>query len=228
MEKIGFIKRLQMYKGENITSTQITTDHHTQIRMYMREKEPDINHQFDVWHFVKNIKKRLINASQKASCKIPSKWIKLIRNHLWWACATSEDDVELLREKWISILFHIQDKHEWTGHNKFAKCAHQKLTKKQIKAKEWISPKSGAFKVFQSIVLCEDTLKDLAHLTQFCRTGVLEVYHALYNKLAPKRQHISFVGMLTRSQLAVMDFNEGISLEQATTGQEDKRFNVTF
>ena len=25
-----------------------------------------------------------------------------------------------------------------------------------------------------------------------------------------------------------MDFNEGISLEQATTGQEDKHFNVTF
>ena len=34
--------------------------------------------------------------------------------------------------------------------------------------------------------------------------------------------------MLTRSQLAVMDFNEGISLEQVTTGQGDKRFNVTF
>ena len=34
--------------------------------------------------------------------------------------------------------------------------------------------------------------------------------------------------MLTTCQLAVMDFNEGISLEQATTGQGDKRFNVTF
>ena len=27
----------------------------------MREKEPDINHQCDVWHFVKNIKKQVIN-----------------------------------------------------------------------------------------------------------------------------------------------------------------------
>ena len=34
--------------------------------------------------------------------------------------------------------------------------------------------------------------------------------------------------MLIRSQLATMDFNEGISLEQATTGQGDKCFNVTF
>ena len=47
-----------MFKDENITPTQITTNRHTQIRKYMREKEPDINHQFDVWRFVKNIKKK--------------------------------------------------------------------------------------------------------------------------------------------------------------------------
>ena len=47
MEKKEFIKILQMFEGENITSTQITADHHTQGHKYMREKEPDINHQFD-------------------------------------------------------------------------------------------------------------------------------------------------------------------------------------
>ena len=56
----------------------------------------------------------------------------------------------------------------------------------------------------------------------------MEVYHALYHKWAPKRQHFCYVGLLTRSQLAVMDFNEGISLEQTITAQGDKRFNVTF
>ena len=57
MEKKGFIKTLQMFKDENITPTQITTDRHTQIRKYMKEKEPGINHLFDVLHFVKSIKK---------------------------------------------------------------------------------------------------------------------------------------------------------------------------
>ena len=56
----------------------------------------------------------------------------------------------------------------------------------------------------------------------------MEVHHALYDKWAPKRQHFSYVGMLTRNQLAVMNFNEGIFLEQAATGQRHKRFNVTF
>ena len=57
MEKKGFIKILQMFKDENITPTQITSDCHTQIRKYMRENEPGINHHFDVWRFVKNIRK---------------------------------------------------------------------------------------------------------------------------------------------------------------------------
>ena len=63
IEKKGFVKTLQMFKDENITPTQIITDRHTQIRKYTRKKEPGINHQFDVWHFVKNINKKLINVS---------------------------------------------------------------------------------------------------------------------------------------------------------------------
>ena len=99
MEKKGFTKTLQMFKDKNITPMQIRTDHHTQVCTYMRGKETSINHQFDMWHFVKNIKKKLINESQKASCKIPSKWVKSIGNHLWWTYATNEGDVEPLWEK---------------------------------------------------------------------------------------------------------------------------------
>ena len=91
-----------------------------------------------------------------------------------------------------------------------------KINKETDQSEEWISPKSDAFEALQSIVLCKRTLKDLADLTHFCHTGVLEVYHALYNKWAPKRQHFSYVGMPTRSQLAVMDFNEAISLEHSS------------
>ena len=105
---------------------------------------------------------------------------------------------------------------------------HPPLTKKQVKAKEWISPNSEALEALQKIVLSKNILNDLTHLTKFCHTGVLEAYHSLYNKWAPKRQHFSYAGMITRSQLAVMDFNEGSKLEQATTRQGDKRYNINF
>ena len=37
---------------------------------YMRGEESEINHQFVVWYFAKNIKKQLLAPSKKFSCKI--------------------------------------------------------------------------------------------------------------------------------------------------------------
>ena len=83
MEKEGFEKALKSLKDESIIPEQITTDRHVQIRKYLKEEEPSIliTHQFDVWHFAKDIKKKLLVASKKSSCKILEKWIKSIGNH---------------------------------------------------------------------------------------------------------------------------------------------------
>ena len=119
-------------------------------------------------------------------------------------------DEELLREKWTSVLFHVQNKHRWTGYKKFTKCEHSRLTKEQQKAKEWLSPRSEVYQALQKIVLDKDELKDLSYLTKFSHTGVLEIYHALYKKWAPKRQHFSYLGMITRSHLTIIDFSATI------------------
>ena len=226
MEKIGFKKLLSEVNEEGVIPNQITTDRHTGIRKYLREEEPEIEHQFDVWHFAKNIKKKLTAAGKETSWKIINKWVKSIGNHLWWYCATCGGDAELLREKWISVLFHVQNKHRWIGHKKFKKCVHPRLTKREAKAKEWILPNTEAFGTLKKIVLDPKVLNDMNYLTKFCHTGGLEVYHSLYNKWAPKRQHFSYGGMLVRSQLAIMDFNQGSNLKQTKTKESKERYNV--
>ena len=228
MEKLGFQKTLHEIKENNLVIRQLTTDRHIQIRKYLREEEPQINHQFDVWHFAKNIKVKLLAAGKKSSCIALQKWTKSIINHFWWACGTSEGNEELLREKWLSVLFHVQNKHSWTTGSLYRKCSHSKLTKKQVKAKEWLSPSSEAFAALQAIVTSKSILNDLKHLTQFSHTGTLEIFHALYNKWAPKSQHFSYQGMIMRSQLAIMDFNSGSALDQATTKSGEKRYNTSF
>ena len=228
MEKLGFIKTLNKLKEKNVQIKQITTDRHKQIRKYIREEQKDFEHQFDVWHFCKNIRKKLSAAAKKKSCLDLALWNKSICNHLWWASATCGGDEILLREKWCSILFHIQNKHTWRSCSKFHKCEHPKLKKKEIRKKPWLKPDSDAFKVLQTIILNANTLKDLKHLTQFSHTGSLEIYHALYNKWLPKRQHFSHLGMVTRSQLAVMDFNAGSDMEQAKTKEGKGKFNLSF
>ena len=76
-----FEKALKSLKDEGVIPEQITTNQHVQIRKYLKEEEPNITHLFHVWHFAKNIKKKLPVASKKSSCKILERWIKSIGNH---------------------------------------------------------------------------------------------------------------------------------------------------
>ena len=66
------------------------------------------------------------------------------------------------------------------------------------------------------------------YLFKFSHTGIWEIYHVLYNKWVLKNQHISYLGMVTRSRLAIMDFNKGGGLEQTTANKGEKRYNVCF
>ena len=225
MEKFRFVKRIKKIESKNITIEQITTDRHVQIKKCMRENYQHIDHQFDFWHVCKNIKKKLLAASKKKSCSnILSKWIKSICNHFWWACGTCSGDEVLLREKWISVLFHIQDRHKWTGNSKFHRCEHAQIAGQ----KEWIDCSSDAFMALQLIVLDKTLLGDLKHLTKFSHTGNLEVYHSLYNKWLPKSTHFSYSAMIAKSQLAAIDFNRGSDLKQAKTKSGDPMFNLSF
>ena len=69
MEKLSFTKALNEVKQKGICVNQLTTDRHTGICKYMREEELKITHQFDVWHFVKNIKKILNKVAKNKLCE---------------------------------------------------------------------------------------------------------------------------------------------------------------
>ena len=90
-------------KRGQLKTKLLTTDHHCQIKKYMRGEEEDIYHQFDVWHFCKSVKIKLLNAAKKKACEDFKLWIKSICNHFW--------NEILLKEKWKSIVFLIQSKH---------------------------------------------------------------------------------------------------------------------
>ena len=228
MEKLGFVKALKEIEEKGIKIKQITTDRHLQIRKYLREERPDLNHQFDVWHVCKNLNSKIMNAAKKKSCNILGRWGKSIKNHFWWSCATCKGDVNLLREKWTSILFHVQGVHEWQSNTLFHRCAHGLLPIEEGRTTERINPETEAFSCLQKIVLNPRLLNDLNNLTAFSHTGSIEVKHAIDNKWTPKNTHFSYTGMLARSQLAIIDFNLGADLEQAETSTGEKRFYQAF
>ena len=123
IEKYDFQKVLRGMEARDINIKQITTDRHVQIKIFMREERPNISHQFDIWHVCKNIRKKLSKVAKKKSTSILNRWIKSIRNHFWWPCASCGGCKHMLREKWTSILFQIQNKHNWLGNKFFHNCA---------------------------------------------------------------------------------------------------------
>ncbi|XP_057311862.1 uncharacterized protein LOC130649578 [Hydractinia symbiolongicarpus] len=224
MEKWGLVTLLNKLRDHKVTVSALTTDRHVQIRAFMKKEHPEINHQFDVWHFGKSLKKSLTAAAKRKECLELIPWIKSIINHLWWCCASCDKNENVLRERWLSILYHIRGIHSWQGNEYFHECAHPTLDQQR----KWLKLNSPAYEAVETIVQNKKTLADMNYLAHFCHTGSLEVFHSLLTKYCSKRIHFSMEGMVARTQLAVLDFNSGTNCEQAVTKKGVLRYKQVF
>ena len=86
----------------------IATDRHRGVGALMKQEYLFNEHQFDVWHLAKNVKKLMQKGKQKHSEQLLP-WIQSISNHLWWSAKTCNGDAQLLTDKWVC------NAHEWVG-----------------------------------------------------------------------------------------------------------------
>lgn len=213
MEPEGLKRCLNQIKAEGLKPSAIATDRHVMVTAIMKNEYKEINHQFDIWHLVKNILKKLMAKAKLKKCEELSPWIRSITNHMWWCAESCGGDAQLLREKWLSVLNHISNRHHWSGSTLFHKCAHKRLTAAEKKEIQWLDPKSEAFKTLKEIVTETRLLNALPNLTMFCHTGELEVFHSMLLKYCPKRQHFHYEAMKARLFLAALDWNTQTRLE---------------
>ena len=86
-----------------------------------------------------------------------------------------------------------------------------------------VGPGSLPFLTLEKIVKSQYFPGDVKHLTNFNHTGTLEVYHSVYNKYCPKWLLFSYPGMITKAELAVLDFNADVGLQLAKTNKDELR-----
>ena len=228
MEKLGFQTLMHRLQTAKLNIATIITDRSPQVKALMKKAYANVNHQFDIWHFVKNVSKKIRKASKKKGCQILLEWLPAISNHLWWSASSCNGDVVLLREKWTSILYHIVNRHTWGGATKFTQCAHRPLSRTEQRKKKWLEAGSTAFAALEAIIEDKTLLKDMAHITGFHHTGNVEVYHSVMTKYCPKREHFDFDAMCARTQLAVLDHNSNVGRPQATTRTGELRYTRAY
>ena len=122
------------------------------------------------------------------------------------------------------MLNHIRGINSWEDNKLFHKCEHGQLDKKR----KWLITDSPSFLALKNVVENKKILADIKHLSKFCHTGNLEVFHSVFDKYFPKRLHFTLEGMIARTQLAVLDYNCGSNNTQATTKDGERRYKHIF
>ena len=112
------------------------SDRHSGIGKWIREKQPNTTHFYDIWHVAKTVTKRVLKASKNKGCEVLKDWTKAIKNHLYW-CVTSTKQgfVDLIEAKWLSLIRHTSDRHCDHPNELFPVCNHGEL-----EPRDWILP----------------------------------------------------------------------------------------
>lgn len=88
----------------------------------MRVNYFNIDYQFDLWYIVKFVSKKLFVVLKKFGCFELVLWILFIVNYLWWFVESCGKDLEVLKERWLLVIYYVINRYEWLGNRYFYKC----------------------------------------------------------------------------------------------------------
>ena len=74
----------------------------------------------------------------------------------------------MLREKWISIVYHTANIHSWDSADLYEECAHQPIPPAIARTKRWLRPGSSAHNALKEVVFDKNLLKDIQQLALCC------------------------------------------------------------
>uniref|UniRef100_A0A914Q1D6 Transposase n=1 Tax=Panagrolaimus davidi TaxID=227884 RepID=A0A914Q1D6_9BILA len=138
MEVEGLRRGLCELNERGLKIKNLTTDKNPSIAVMVKNEFKGIQHYIDPWHFVKNLKKMLRNATMKLNRASEIKdWLLPINNHIWYSIIEANGDGQRCAEQIFSILLHTLGIHEWKSgrledvlkeaHNKFSMTDSQKI-----------------------------------------------------------------------------------------------------
>ncbi|XP_071986317.1 uncharacterized protein [Engystomops pustulosus] len=208
LEQETFQKSLEKLK-KKVGIKIVCTDNCIGIRKMVKSDFKTVIHQFDVWHVARSIGAKILSASRRKYCDDLSAWVGTVRDHLWWAASTCDNNPELLLEKWNSVLNHTANEHSWSGNKLYHRCEHDSI-QEYNRRRKWLPWGSAAHNSLREIVLNPKLQEDLKHLFTFCHPSDLELFHSAISKYRPKRGDFIKDSVKARIRLAGLHHNHNI------------------
>ncbi|KAM4052676.1 uncharacterized protein ACNLHF_003192 [Anomaloglossus baeobatrachus] len=215
LKNIAFKKVLNRVLEKGVNVKMVTTDRHVGIRKIMKDTYGNIVHRFDPWHMARSINNKLLVQAKKKHCEILSQWTLPVKSHLWWCVKTCNENKEELLDRWNSLQYHVINVHEWRSNSDYWKCQHNVPQSDTSKPTMWLSKGSLANRRLKEIVLSPSVQRDLKHISFFCHSDSLEIFHYACRKYRPSRLQFYMDEMVARTQLAVLDHNRNVTRVQA-------------
>ncbi|XP_057713474.1 uncharacterized protein LOC130929879 [Corythoichthys intestinalis] len=226
MEPEGLVRSLRVLE-EFVRVGTLVTDRHVTVNKLVREQFPHIEHLFDIWHIGKGLKKKLQNLSKLRGCEALKPWIGSIINHLYWSVAsTRPGDPRLILDKWESVLSHVQNDHSGFK-GSFPRCSHGPLEGRERK-KPWLTPHTKLTNELEKLICGSKLLADIRRLSPVYQTSHLEAFHSLVNHFTPKMFAFSYEGMLSRTIVAALHFNENAHRAHSLTRDGVGIYSIHF
>ncbi|CAB4020840.1 Hypothetical predicted protein [Paramuricea clavata] len=221
MELESLKRQLSYLENANVEVKKLVTDRHVQVSAYMASEKSSIEHNYDVWHVAKGVKKKLLKASKTKKFKEIKLWIGSIVNHVYWVAISTTNEKER-EEKWRSLLNHIMDVHVHEENKIFQRCTHGELDR------AWIKAGSAAHKKLKEILTKPRLISAIRKLSNLHQTSSLESKHSLDNQFASKNVYYPYHSLMARLFCANMHFNENSKTKQAKTKKESDRWVIIY
>ena len=166
METDGLIDALTELNDHNMAIQVIGTDCSRSVAKVMRESFPQIEHEHDVYHVEKRIRKKLTAKANQRGYNDLYVWIKPVCNHLWWVAQNCDHNTIKLKEMWLSLAHHVIDRHEWPSFDTYHQCSHEPLPLEVRQKKKWLKRGSPSFDALCTIIRDPVLVKDIQKLTR--------------------------------------------------------------
>lgn len=241
LECIGLKRCLNEIKGFYSSYpdpiSQLTTDRHQEGIKMMRNENPTIKHRFDAWHFCRNVLLALLkvdnyagkakkNRKQIAVAKCRksiSPWIPFINNHIWWSITSSTSGQEI-REKYLSLLYHIRGVHAWPEVNAWNIWQKQINNQSQdtsfkiykgctshtahISQKCCLDRTSKAFIALEKLIRTPSYLDAISSVSGDLGTAQIEGFNHIATIHEPKDRYFELEGHDLRTKISIVRHNE--------------------